>query len=262
MGPAGDGQRQQIDGTVQEMEMTTKSKQRVWGLAWVATAILLALAGYAIFFVAPRELTMGNIQRIFYVHVATAWCGFIAFFISFFGCIGYLASRQMEWDWLAVATAEVGLMFTTVVLITGPVWAKPVWGVWWVWDARLTTAFILEMLYIAYLLLRKMVTEPGRRAMISAVFGIFAFLDVPLCYFSIRWWRTLHPAPVIGGGPGSGINPVMWHVFLFGLAGFLALTVILVRDRYRMEALRQKISELAADLEEREESLESKEVTR
>ena len=184
------GVKRANDGKVQRMEQTMKSRERLWGLATLATAIVLGLAGYAIFFIAPRELTMGNIQRIFYFHVASGFCSYLAFFVSFFGCIGYLASRQPEWDWLAVATAEVGLVFTTVVLITGPIWAKPVGGVWWTWDARLTLEFILELLYVAYLILRAMVPEPGRRAMISSIFGIFAFLDVPLSYFSIRWWRT------------------------------------------------------------------------
>jgi heme exporter protein C len=246
---------------VDEMAMTTKSKERIWGLVMLATAIALALAGYAIFFVAPRELTMGNIQRIFYFHAASGMIGFLAFFISFFGCIGYLASRQMEWDWLAVSTAEVGLVFTTIVLITGPIWAKPVWGIWWTWDARLTLEFILELLYVAYLLLRVMLNEPGRRALVSSVFGIFAFLDVPLSYFSIRWWRTEHPQPVIGGGPGSGLNPVMWQVFLFAGVGLVALMVIMIRDRYRLEALRHKVDELSSDIEEDSELLETKEVT-
>jgi heme exporter protein C len=239
-----------------------KRKAGAWGAVWVATAILVALAGYAIFFVAPRELTMGNIQRIFYFHVASGFSSFIAFFISFLACIGYLSSRQPRWDWMAVATAEVGLVFTTVVLITGPIWAKPVWGIWWTWDARLTTAFILELLYVAYLLLRALVTEPDRRAMISAVFGIFAFLDVPLCYFSIRWWRTLHPQPVIGGGPNSGLDPRMWHVFLFVWIGMTALMVVMIRDRYRLEKARWDLAEASAEVEAAASEAELKGVSR
>jgi heme exporter protein C len=239
-----------------------KRSAGAWWLVWVATAVVMGLSGYAIFFVAPRELTMGNVQRIFYIHVTSAWAGFLAFFISFFGCLGYLASRQPKWDWLAVATAEVGLVFTTIVLITGPIWAKPVWGIWWTWDARLTTTFILGLLYTAYLLLRALMEEPQRRAMVSAVFGIFAFLDVPLCYFSIRWWRTLHPQPVIGGGPNSGLNPEMWHVFLFLLAGLLTLMVLMIRDRYRLEQARWQLAEATAELEAGAGEMEAKGASR
>ena len=239
-----------------------KRNAGAWGLAWLATAIVLALAGYAIFFVAPRELTMGEIQRIFYFHAASGMLADTAFFVSFLGCIGYLASRQPRWDWMAVATAEVGLAFNTVVLITGPIWAKPVWGIWWTWDARLTLEFILELLYVAYLLLRALVNEPDRRAMISAVFGIFAFLDVPLSYFSIRWWRTEHPQPVIGGGPGSGLDPRMWHVFLFASIGLLALMALMIRDRYRLEQARWELAETKAEFEANAEEVETKGASR
>jgi heme exporter protein C len=233
-----------------------------WGLVWLATAIVLALAGYAIFFVAPRELTMGDIQRIFYFHASSGMLADFAFFISFLGCVGFLASRQPKWDWLAVASAEVGLAFNTVVLITGPIWAKPVWGVWWTWDPRLTLQFVLELLYVAYLLLRVLMTEPDRRAMISGVFGIFAFLDVPLSYFSIRWWRTLHPQPVIGGGSNSGMDPRMWAVFLTASIGLLALMVLMIRDRYRLEKARWELAEMNAEVEASEEAVEMKGASR
>lgn len=238
-----------------------KSSERGWQLAAIATAAVLGLSGYAIFFFAPREATMGQIQRIFYFHAGTGMVAYLGFFVSFMACIGYLASRQPEWDWMAVATAEVGLAFNAVVLITGPIWAKPVWGIWWTWDARLTLDFVLELLYIAYILLRTMVNAPERRAMVSSVFGIFAFLDVPLSYFSIRWWRTEHPQPVIAGGPGTGMSPRMWDVFILTGIGLLALMIILCRERYRLEALRHQMAELEADAEEQEpEPLETKEV--
>jgi heme exporter protein C len=239
-----------------------KAGERGWQLTAILTAIVMALTGYAIFFIAPREETMGQIQRIFYFHAGTGICAYLGLFVSFLASIGYLASRQPEWDWMAVATAEVGLAFNTVVLVTGPIWAKPVWGIWWTWDARLTLDFVLELLYIAYLLLRAMVVEPERRATVSAVFGIFAFLDVPLSYFSIRWWRTEHPQPVIGGGPGTGMAPMMWYVFLFSGIGLLALMAVLSRERYRLEALRYQIDELAANAEEEPEPAETKGASR
>ena len=181
-----------------------------------AVAILLVIAAaYAAFFIAPEERTMGLIQRIFYFHVASAWAGFSAFFLCFLGNLLYVWRRDQKYDWLAVSGAEVGLAFTTVVLITGPIWAHPVWGIWWTWDARLTSTFVLWLLYVSYLLLRTLVEEPDRRALLSSLFGIFAFLDVPLVFGAIRWWRTQHPQPVIMGGQGSGLDPTMKSVFFF-----------------------------------------------
>src|SRR5438309_6134408 len=179
--------------------MHTK-KTGAQGLATLGVALLLAVAGYCALFVAPTEATMGLIQRIFYFHVPFGWSAFVAFAISFVASIAYLRSRTPKWDWLAVSSAEVGVPFVTVVLVTGPIWAKPVWGIWWTWDARLTSTFVLWVLYLSYLLLRTLVADAERRAVVSAVFGIFAFLDVPLVYMSIRWWRTQHPQPVIAGG--------------------------------------------------------------
>ncbi|MCL6565245.1 MAG: cytochrome c biogenesis protein CcsA [Acidobacteriia bacterium] len=210
----------------------------------LAVAALMAIAGYAIFFLAPTERTMGEIQRIFYFHVASAWTAFLAFFIVFVANLSYLVRRRQVWDQLAVSAAEVGLAFCTVVLLTGPIWAKPVWGIWWTWDARLTSTFVLWLLYVSYLLLRSLVEDPARRAVTSAVFGIFAFLDVPIVYMSIRWWRTQHPAPVIAGGEGSGLDPTMWWVLLVSLTAMVALLVLLLRQRFRLEQLRSELEEL------------------
>jgi len=223
-------------------------------IRWLETllvALLLAVAGYAAFFLAPTERTMGAIQRIFYFHVPSAWTGFVAFFIVFVANIAYLLQRKPKWDWLAVSSAEVGLAFTTVVLVTGPIWAKPVWGVWWTWDARLTSTFVLWLLYVAYLLLRNLMVDPERRATISAVFGIFAFLDVPIVYMSIRWWRTQHPQPVIAGGEGSGLDAAMWRVFLVCLVALLGLMILLIRSRLDLEKLRYEVGELSYEIENR-----------
>jgi len=203
-----------------------------------AIAVLLVSASaYCNLFVAPTERTMGTIQRIFYLHVASAWTGLTAFFICFIANLLYVARRQAKWDWLGVSAAEVGLVFTTVVLITGPIWAHPVWGIWWTWDARLTSTFVLWLLYVAYLLLRTLVEEPERRALLSALFGIFAFVDVPLVFGSIRWWRTQHPQPVVMGGAGSGLDPTMWKVLFFSWVALLSLLTVLLRQRYQLEAV-------------------------
>src|SRR6266436_2812828 len=218
-------------------------------IAAVVVVLLMAAAAYAAFFVAPTERSMGLIQRIFYLHVPSAWTAFTAFFICFIANLQYVFRRQPRWDWLGVSSAEVGLAFTTVVLVTGPIWAHPVWGIWWTWDARLTSTFVLWLLYVSYLLLRTLIEEPDRRALLSALFGIFAFLDVPLVFGSIRWWRTQHPQPIVMGGADSGMDPVMFRVLMFSWLAMLALMTLLLRQRYRLEAMRSELETMRHELE-------------
>jgi heme exporter protein C len=214
------------------------------GLGALVVVLLLGAAAYAAFFIAPTELTMGVIQRIFYLHMPSAITAFAAFLVCFIANVQYVFRREPRWDWLGVSAAEVGLVFISVVLVTGPIWAHPVWGIWWTWDARLTSTFVLWLLYVSYLLLRTLVDDSDRRALLSAVFGIFAFLDVPLVYMSIRWWRTQHPQPVLFGGPGSGLQPTMKWVLLFSFISLLSLMALLVRHRYLLEAMRADVDEL------------------
>src|ERR1700675_490282 len=218
-------------------------------LLGAAAVLLVIAAAYAAFFVAPEERTMGVLQRIFYFHVACAWAGLTAFMICFVANLLYVWKRQEKYDWLGVSCAEVGTAFTTVVLISGPIWAKPAWGIYWTWDARLTSTFILWLLYISYLLLRTLIEEPDRRALLSALFGIFAFIDVPIVFGAIRWWRTQHPAPVIMGGPGSGLEPTMRKVFFFSVLALHALMVFLIAERYRLEKLRTDLELVRRDTE-------------
>jgi heme exporter protein C len=192
---------------------------------------------------------MGPIQRIFYLHVSSAWTGLTAFLICFVANLFYVFRREPKWDWLGIASAEVGLAFTTVVLVTGPIWAHPVWGIWWTWDARLTSTFILWLLYACFLLLRTLVDEPERRMLFSALFGIFAFLDVPLVFGSIRWWRTQHPQPVVMGGSGSGLDPTMWKVTFFFWLAMLALMALLIQVRYELESTRGELELLRQEAE-------------
>jgi len=219
------------------------------GVIGAAVLFLVGAAAYASFYVAPEESSMGPIQKIFYFHAASAWAGMTAFLVCFVANIVYVLRRNPASDWIGVSAAEVGLAFTTVVLITGPIWAHPVWGIWWTWDARLTSTFVLWLLYISYLLLRNMLEEPDRRALLSAVFGIFAFLDVPLVFGAIRWWRTQHPQPVIMGGPGSGLDPTMRKVFFFTVLAMHALMVLLLSERYQLEKLRGEFQELRHEAE-------------
>ncbi len=212
-------------------------------------AVLMWVSGYAALFVAPDERTMHAAQRIFYFHVPSWIAMFVAFFIAVVGNIAYLTTRSPKWDWLGVASAEVGVTCCTIGLITGPLWAKPIWGIWWTWDPKLTTTFVLWMLYISYLLLRTLVEDVDRRATVSAVFGVFAFLDVPLVYLANRIWRTQHPAPVILGGPGSGLNPTMGKVLLLCAIAELGVMILLLLDRYRLERVRHELSQLRLEIE-------------
>jgi len=211
--------------------------------------VLIALTAYLAFHYAPVEKSMGIIQKIFYLHLPSALSSFVAFAVCFYANLMYVFKRQPKWDWLGVSAAEVGLAFISVVLVTGPIWAHPVWGIWWTWDARLTLTFVLWLLYISYLLLRSMLEEPDKRALFSALFGIFAFLDVPLVYFSIRWWRTQHPQPVILGGPGSGLDPRMRVSYLLVWAAFTGLLILLLNGRYKLEAMRASMEELRREAE-------------
>ena len=215
-----------------------------------AVAVLLVIsAAYAAFYIAPQERTMGLIQRIFYFHVGSAWAGMDAFLVCFVANLLYVWKREPRFDWLAVSAAEVGLVLITVVLITGPIWAHPVWGIWWTWDARLTSTFVLWLLYVSYLLLRTLIEEQDRRALLSSLFGIFAFLDVPLVFGAIRWWRTQHPSPVIMGGPGSSLEPTMKKVFFFSVLAMHILAAFLIVERYVLENLKHDADILQREAE-------------
>jgi heme exporter protein C len=215
----------------------------------VVVVALMCCAAYAALFIAPTESKMGTVQRIFYLHAPSGMVALLSFFVCFIGNLAYVFKRQPKWDWLGISAAEVGMAFCTVLIITGPIWAHPAWGIWWTWDARLTLTFVLWLLYIAYLLLRTLVEDPDRRALVSAIYGIFAFIDVPLVYGSIRWWRTQHPQPVIMGGPGSGLEPTMRKVFWFWVVNLVVLMIFLIRERYRLEAMRADVQSIQREVE-------------
>ena len=214
-------------------------------------AALVFFAGYAALFIAPDEATMHEVQRIFYFHLSAWMTSFTAFSVVFVSNIAYLSSKRLKWDCLGVAAAEVGITCCSIGLVTGPLWARPVWGIWWTWDARLTTTFILWLLYVSYLLLRGLLEDPQRRASLSAVFGIFAFLDVPLVYVSNRLWRTQHPQPVLAGGEGSGLDPIMGKVLLLCVISMFAVMIPVLIDRYRLERMRHEFDELRLEVENR-----------
>ena len=209
-------------------------------LAW--PAILVSL--YLVFVYVPTERTMGIVQRIFYFHVPSAMMSFLAFFIVFVASIAYLITRSRGWDITAHAAAELGVVFCSIVLITGPIWAKPIWGIWWTWDARLTLTLVTWLIYVSYLMLRSYLPEGARRANLAAVVGIVGALSVPINYMSIRWWRTQHPKPVIMGGENSGLAPPMALTFQVCMVAFLILFVALLLRRVVVEMLQDEVDHL------------------
>jgi heme exporter protein C len=216
-----------------------ENKKDGWELPSLAMAALVA-ALYLIFVWVPTERTMGIVQRIFYFHVPSFFTAVVAFFIGMAAGIRFLMSRDHRFDELAVSSNEIGVIFISVNLVTGSIWARPIWGIWWTWDARLTSAFVLWLMYVAYLILRRAVDEPGLRAVVSAVFSIFAFVDVPIVYMSIRWWRTQHPQPVIFGGEGSGLDPNMRVTLYVSFFALLILYGCLLQLRRRIERLHRE----------------------
>lgn len=227
-------------------------KARVLAIsAWVLTAVAVVLA----LFVAREagDDQGGPLQRIFYFHVPSAWVGYLAFAIVFISSVAYLRTRARRWDLLAHASAEVGVVFVTLVLITGPIWARPVWGTWWQWDARLTSAFVMWLTYIGYLFLRALATDPRSVGRLAAILGIVGFINVPIVHFSVYWWRTLHPS---GPTPAnlaesSGLGGPELLAFFTALAAFTLLGAWMIAERARVgrleDAVREAEMELALD---------------
>lgn len=226
--------------------MGEKLQHRLDILLGILLFVSMPIALYMALIGAPTERTMGDLQRIFYFHVPAAIAGFTAFAVNFVSSLIYIGRKNRWWDALAVSSAEIGILFFCMVLITGPIWAKPVWMVWWTWSPRLTLSFILCLLYVAYLLIRKSFDDPDRKAMISAVFGIVAFLDAPLVWFSIRWWRDIHPSPMLESGSlAPSMRPALWVCLLT----FQILLVYLLRRRFYLEKMRSGIESMARNVD-------------
>lgn len=199
-----------------------------------AAVLLMLVAAALIFFYAPEDFLQKEPQRIFYLHVSAAIAAFACFAVVLGASISYLRTESARADRLARAAALVGVVLTTVTLVMGMLYAKPIWGVFWTWDARLTSTLVLWVIYAGYLLLRRL-AEPGRQvARFAAVVGIFGFVDVPIVYFSVTWWRTQHPGPVI---VNDALPPAMLFTFLVTMACTLCLAAVLVAIRYRIETL-------------------------
>lgn len=213
-------------------------KSPIFYLLLIVTVGLLGWGTYQALVVAPPELSMGDAQRIFYYHVPAATAASILFGVNCLASIWFLWKRSQQADAIAVAAAEVGVVFFGVVLISGPIWARYAWGTFWVWDARLTTSLILELLYVSYLILRQS-SEAGSTQVLAAALAIFAALDMPIVYMSNRWFRTNHPQPMIGT---PNLNADMQKVLLWNMLAFTMFALLLAWFRYELERTGQKIN--------------------
>jgi heme exporter protein C len=209
----------------------------------------MVVALWGAFLYAPRERTMGDVQRIFYFHVSAWWVSFIAFTVTFAASIGYLWRKTRIFDEVALASTEIGVLFTTIGLVTGPIWAKYAWGIFWTWDPRLTTALVLWLMYVGYLMLRRYVPDETKRAGLAAVVAILAYVDVPVVFMAIRLWRTQHPQPVIGGDESSGLDPLMFQTLLLANLAFLFLYLWLLDKRLGVERAQFEVDRLHKELE-------------
>lgn len=219
------------------------------GLALVTMVVAL----YGAFLYAPTDSYQGDAQRLFYIHVPVALTMYAAIFLVFVTSLLYLQSRDARWDEVAAAGGEVGLLFGTMVMVTGPMWARPVWGTWWDWDARLTSFFILWLIFVAYVMLRTYGGGPEQVARFCAVLAILGFVGMPITHYSVQWFRTLHPEPVImtEGGLGGGLEnaPRMLTSFTLGLVAALVLFSTLFTLRLRLERQNRRAEEMRRRLD-------------
>ncbi len=216
---------------------------RLWLL--LITAALMLISGYFIFVVAPTDAVLGHVQRIFYVHVPISLLSLLGISVCAVAGIGYLIRRTPGWDRLAHASAEVGAVFVTLALVTGVIWARPVWNVWWVWEPRLTTTLILWLIYVAYLMIRNYAPTPQQGRVWSAVVGIVGSVDVPIVYLSVKWWRSIHPVQVIGPeAANDALEPIMKLILIFSFVAMLALFTYLLLERMAVRKSEDRLADL------------------
>ena len=222
------------------MNVTSKSgPANLFGIAALVTMLIGSFVG--LFVVSPDRL-QGDVQRLMYVHVPAAWLAFLAFFIVFLMSVLYLIQRDLKWDRVAHASAEIGVVFTVLTLALGSMWGKPTWGVWWTWDPRLTTTAIMLAIYVGYLAIRSFADDPDKRARWAAIVGIIGFANVPIVYLSVIWWRTLHQPP---SSPRSVSPEILWTL-LFNLLAFTLVYVYLMMRRIRLAKVEGELEQRVA----------------
>jgi heme exporter protein C len=217
-------------------------KPTLLSLLDILCVISVAFALVLIVVYTPIESTMGAVQKVFYFHVASAWAGMLSFIIAGVAAVKYLVSRKPNWDWLSLSSVEVGLVLGLIAILSGMIWARPIWNTWWAWDPRLTTTAIMELIYLSYFLLRNAVETPQKKARLGAVYAIISLATVPLTFFSIRLFRTIHPVVIASSGSGSAFNmtPRMLLAFFVSLGVFTLLTIDLIWHRSRLAQAQAK----------------------
>ena len=217
-----------------------------WPLGPIAVSAV-AITVFIGLFVAPTDRDQGVVQRIMYVHVPSAWLAYLAFFVTFIGSALYLWRRDLRFDRLAASSAEIGLLFTGITIVSGAIWGKATWGIWWDWDPRLTTTAVLFVVYTGYLLLRSSLVDRLRRARVSAVLGIVGFINVPIVHFSVLWWRGLHQPPTVIRPGDPTIDHALLAVLLASVASFTLLFVFLLGRRVDLERTRDRVENWLGD---------------
>ena len=215
-------------------------------LGWLSLSTILLGLLLALLY-APPDAVQGQVQRIMYLHVPTIWVAFMAFFVVFVASILYLWKKTLKWDLVARSSAEIGVMFTFLGIVGGSIWGKPTWGVWWTWDARLTTTTILLFIYIGYLMLRSYMSDDNRKGKYAAVVGIVGFLDIPIVHQSVVWWRTLHQPPTIMRMGEPTIAPSMLLTLLVNLLAFTLLYSYLLSKKFSLENRKEILARLRAE---------------
>jgi heme exporter protein C len=242
------------------MEQRNPSLRNVAWL-WFGIAVAILVMGFRqAIFLTPTDAAQGDVGRIFYYHVPIAMLSLLFPYLNFAASLLYLFWRTRDplkalaADAFALASAEVTVVYATICLLSGMIWGRVAWGIWWTWDARLTSMLLLWLLYVSYLMLRSF-SPTGQSHTLAAVLSVFAAVDVPIVYMSIRWWRTQHPAPVFGGGPNAGMDKSMLPAFLWNLAGWAIWGIFILIFRFALERKRQ-LNEQEAALQAIEASLE------
>jgi heme exporter protein C len=228
------------------------------GLLTIAAAVLMLVGLFMALVWAPDATNLTApaeryAQRIFYFHVPAAWVGFLAFMVAAVTAVLYLATRNERWDVLGLSSVEIGLAFFTMVMLSGPIWAKPTWNVWWTWDPRLTISTISWLLYIGYIMLRGAIDNPERQARFGAIYALIAAMSIPLNWMAIRWWRTIHPAVVMPGGNadavgGFGMSANIQTTLFFCLFAFTVFYITLMVHRVNLENLQRRVNSLRQEL--------------
>jgi heme exporter protein C len=213
----------------------------------VVSIIVLAVAAYLALIFAPTEQVMGDVQRVFYFHIGTAWVGLLGFILAAIAGIAYLITKNLTWDRFEVAAVEVSTVFFFITIVLGSIWARPAWNTWWTWDPRLTTAAITELIYIAYFMLRQGIEEPEKRARFGAVYTLLGGVSAPITFMVIRLFRSIHPV-VIGAANGNqdkmSMTGDMRIAFFFSLFAFTVIFIDMIWHRLRLGSLQDKVEEL------------------